>query len=500
MPLGQNLFFNRPVVKPDTVTVKDILTLKHFNAQYQVDPDTSDYYNCGDPTKAELLRKNVLDSVIRCGNSRAIDFNFFRDLYQQNERMVDTKEVWNMYDVEDDYNIMFQSAETASGAGLSFTATLLRDNHNSGGKRSFPARGFLLQDKDSMIMYSIEAKDDAIDYNHKLTLKPLSGTLVGSVKPYRKYLVVPARMVRGTSCPLITNEMPTTPWMQKVKPVRFRRDWEVEIDLLRGYQDQLQWTILYDKDGTKVNAWDSYQMIKAREGLQLALNMWAFTGNPVTNPDFIDGVTTLVIDDVHTGFYGYMPTLKYGGGNVLDYDMTQGLSVEGDLLPFLMSQEALKRTNSYTVLHGFNFMATLTKNVNTMIKLQGGANEGALFNRTNGNVSYNPVTSFEWLGKRLDFKLFEAIADERLMGSAYFNNIAIMTPNDGVVDTNGRAVRAVEFYQYGMNGETGGYWEETVDKRTTNLCEYMAGSVAQSEMMAFHCPGQHMLIQPIQRC
>lgn len=447
------------------------------------------------------MRKQIINRVIRCGDSAPVDLNFFRALYNgDNPQMVDSKEVHNVYDTEDDYNILFQSTETASSAGASFTATLLRDNHLGAGKKSFPARGFQLLDKENMVWYSIEAKDDSVDFSHKLTLKPHSATVVGTVKQHKKYLVVPARMVRGSSCPLVTNEMPSTPWMQKIKPVRFRRDWELEIDLLRGYNDQLVFTILYDNEGNEVDAWDTYQTIKAREGLQRALNLYAFTGNPVTNNDLIEGVATMVVDDVHTGFYGYLPTLKYGGGNVLDYDQANGLNLASDLQPFFLAQDALKRTKTYTIMHGLPFMASLTQGVNAMVRLQDGNNAAPAYSRNGGAVRYEGITSFEWLGKRLNFKLWDGLNDSRNFGSPYYDHVAIMTPGDGVTTKDGRNVPAIEFFQYGLNGETGGYDERVVDKRNTTLCEWLAGSVWQSEMMAFHCPGQHMLIQPIQRC
>lgn len=497
---GSALFESRPVYKPSVVSIKDALDLPAFNAMYQANALTTSANHCNDEVTKQMFMHNVVNNVIVCGGSKPVELDFFEKAFGVNTRSVDTKEVWNIYDTEADYNIYFEAEAAGATPGAAFNATLLRANHAKGGKYSYPEAGFSILDKENNVWYSVELVNKNADYGHVVTLKPQTN-VIGSVKKYKKYLVFPARFVGGFSCPLPTNAMPTVGYMQKVNPFRLRRDWHVKIDLLRGYTDKLRWTIIFDKDGKEIDAWDAYEADKARQDLQLARNILGFFATPITNADLINGTNVTMVDDVHTGFYGYLPSVKNGGGNVLDYDPSMGYNLQSDLEPFILSQEALKQSTTYTIRHGKAFKARMIDSANRMVRINGlGANVFPAFQRNGGALQKMEFDSYEYLGFKLIFQEWGALSDSRLLGGQYFENMAIATPIDGVKDRQGNTIPTIESFQYGMNGQTGDYYENMVDFRNTTLCEELKGSVMQSVMMVTHCPHKHILFNPIQTC
>lgn len=499
--LGSALFTPRPTCGSQPKTLTDALALPQFNAMYEGNLETSSTSNCSDASLREAWQRAIVHDTIRCGNSAKADIAFFENAFGWTERPVEAKEVYNRYDCEFDNNVYFAETSAASGANADFTATLLRANHSADGKASLPARGYSLLDVDNNVWYSIEAKNVDNDFGHVVTLRPYQNTTVGSVKKYKKYLVVPARLVGGYACPLPTNYMPQVGYLQKVNPFRLRRDWHVKIDLMRGYTNILRWTLMWDSEGKKHDAWDALQAAQARLDLQLTRNLLAFLATPINNTNIINGAGVTVVDDVHTGFFGYLPSLKYAGGNVLDFDPAVGYDLDADLEPFILSQDALKRSSAYNVRHGKAFLARLINRANKMVKMEGlGIDAFPAYERNGESLKKLQIKAYEWLGFTLMFNEWGALSDSRILGSQYMSNMGIMTPVNGVVDENGSAVPSIEFYQYGLNGQTGDYWENTVDMRDVTLCDEIKGSVSQSIMMAVHCPGQHILLNPVGMC
>jgi hypothetical protein len=495
-----SLIYANPVSGNQVATIQQALDLPAFNAMYQADVNRSSAKNCKDELFREAWRKKIVHDFIKCGGGEKIDYNFFMDMFGFTPQAVDAKEVFNVYMADDDQNVFFEHDVTATGAGQKFQVRLAKANHSNGGKSSYPTKGWSIVDKENNIWYSVEDKITTTDNGHVLELQPLQ-PIVGSIKKNKKYLVFPVRFVSGYSCPMPTNAMPQVGWMQSVKPFRLRRDWHVKIELLSGYKDVLAWTIMFDRDGNQIDAWDTYQAQAARQDLQLALNILSFLATPVTNTDLISGTGVTAVDDIHTGFYGYLPSIKYGGGNIMDFDPAQGFDLDINLRPFILQNDALKKGKRFSVTHGKSFGATLTDRANKMVRQEGlGAQLFPAFERNGESLKKLSINAYEWLGYNFAFKEWGALNDSRMLGSQYFDNMAIMTPLDGVVDKNNKSIPSIEFFQYGQNGETGDYYEKIVDYRDVTLCEELKGYVAQSVMMAVHCPGQHILINPVSGC
>ena len=56
-------------------------------------------------------------------------------------------------------------------------------------------------------------------------------------------------------------------------------------------------------------------------------------------------------------------------------------------------------------------------------------------------------------------------------------------------------------FLYGSGSKESGMFEEhNRDMRKINGCETLEGHVAETVMMAVHCPNQHILINPVMPC
>lgn len=474
-------------------TVKDVMDLPAFNAMYAVEEAG---VNCKDPLLGLAFQKQIVHDAIRAGGKN-IDLNFFFDMFGQKTINIETTRIFNRYLTDLDHNIYIEATAKGTAAGGAFTATILRENHSGNGKYSYPAKYYSLLDKDNGVWYSIEDVDTTTDYAHVMTLKPFDGTVTGELKPNTKYMVIPARFIGGDSTPHDTNAAVSAGYAQEVRPFRIRRDWAIKVRMLRGYADKLRFTLMWDTNGNKVDAWDAYEAQKAREDLRMALNVIAFIGTPITNADLISGAGATSVDDTHTGFNGLLPSLEFGGGKVVDFDPAVGFDLDSNLEPFILQQDTLKKTSRFLVRHGKSFKAGLNRRANRMVKYEGlGLNEWPAFQRNGEKITKLETSAYEYLGYIWDFSEWGALNDTRFIGTKKFDNMGIALALDGITDANtGAALPALEFYKYGAK-ETGDYEEYTTDQRSITRTEEINGWCADTIMMALHCPGEHLMFNP----
>jgi hypothetical protein len=506
------VFSNKPRFCTRQLSLDETLNLAKFNAMTESSLENSSASNitdqfaaaCGDPNLGTTFRKNVVHEVIYCGGKR-IELNFFREMFGSPERMVDTKRFWNHYICATNLNIYVAAKASATEAGGPVTFQVLKQDHGSAGTLNWAAKGYSLWDKDAMIEYIITDVDNSIPYANKVTMVPTDGTIIGSVKPNKAYLITPARRIGGESCQQVTNQMSTIGYSREVNFIRLRRDWKVAIDLLRAYRDKIQYPVIYDINGNPMDSWDVAEAMMAREGLQMALNLALWIGTPTTNQALISGAGA-IIDGDHTGFYGMLPSIKYGGGIVYDFPQSVGFDFEADGEPLFLWQDSQKRTTKFLVQHGLGFDFTKNDRSNKLVaRTQVGATVWEAYRRL-GALSGDNATEMAKLGINkykynsfeLDFSLWGALSDTRYAGSDYFSNLAVMIPQDGPTEA-GRPINPMEVYQYGQNGWTGDYEEFHVDNRKmTVACDTLQGYVAQSIAFAMHCPDLFMLLNPVQ--
>lgn len=501
------LFTNRPQFCQKPLTVDTILDLPTVMMNTEANPDTSSQARCGDPNLGTLIVKNLHHKYIRCAGKK-IDLDFMMQMYPSmgTPEMVDTKVYYDHYVCDINFNVYVANFAQATAAGQPFTFTLQRSNHGGNGTESYPAVGYTIIDKDNQIFYEITAVDKSVNFAHRVTVRPYNGSVQGTLRPNTAYLISPARIVGGCGCMVLTNSLSSIGYARKRNPIRVRRDWELCVDLLTGYENKLQFMIIYDKDGNPVDAWDIKQKREMREGIQAALNLLAFIGEPISNQSIISG-TGASVDSIHTGFYGLVPTLKYGGGNQYNYASDKGFDMEADGEPIFLYQDSRKQTKNFTVMAGLKFMFNIDDRVNNLVKRTDlGSNVWEAFREVGQTdadllrkIGKLGVSSYEYRGFGFDFKVMDSWSDYRYVGADVFNGMAIFAPQDGMgISENGNPIQPIEFTTYGQGQWTGRYEEHFIDYRNApGGCNNIGGWAAESMSMAVHCPDKFIIALPV---
>lgn len=487
-----------PQFRTKIATVMDVLDLEAFNVMEEANPNTCSANNCNNAALGTAFIKNVAREI-KAGGA-PIETNFFMEAFGSNNvgRSVESKEIYNRYVTDLDYNILASSSAQGTAPGAKTWITLLRAQHSGDGTKSYPAKGYILVDKDNNIIYQITDVDTTTAFAHRFELCPWDADVTVNIKQNVKYFVSPARPVGGFSVPSPTNDIQTIGYVQKLNPFRFRKDWKITLDLMRGYADIFRFQVKFDIQGKPYDAWDAYEAVRSRQDLQLNMNAVSLFCSPITNPLLLSGLD-VVTDGIHTGYYGLLPVLE-SSAQVIDFDPSVGFDLESDLEPFVLYQDSLKRCNRFMVKHGKAFKAGLVKKTNSMIKNEGQTlynfdmykrlGEGAI--EKYGIDSYN----LKSLNFMLNFMEWSALSDTRLIGSDKLNNLAIFLAEDGTVDLKtGNKVAPVEFFMYGMT-ETGDYIEAIINNWKIKGEETIAGNHAQSLMMAVHSPEMHLFANP----
>lgn len=489
-----------PQFQTKIATVRDVLNMEAFNTMYESDPSTSSGQYCNRADLGTSFIKNVVREI-KAGGA-PIDINFFMDAFGYTPRSVESKVIYNRYMTDLDYNILASAPAVGATPGASTWVTLIKALHSGDGSQSYPTTGYILMDKDNNIIYSITDTDTTTDFAHRFELTPWDADVTVNIKQGVKYFVSAARPVPGYSTPTPTNDLQNIGYVQQLKPFRFRKDWRVTLDLMRGYEDIFRFMTKFDYQGKPYDAWDAYEAVRSRESLQINMNAISMFASPITNPILLSGAD-VVTDGIHTGYYGLIPTLQ-SSAQVIDFDPSVGFDLESDLEPFVLYQDSLKRCNRFSVKHGKAFKSGLVKKTNSMIKTEGQTlfnfdmykrlGEGAI--EKYGIDSYN----LKSLNFMLNFSEWSALSDSRFLGSDKLNNMGIFIAEDGTVDLKtGAKVAPIEFFQYGMT-ETGDYIESVINEWKINGLEAISGNHAQSITMAVHSPEMHLIANPVLTC
>ena len=495
-----------PQFRTKIATVKDVLTMDAFNAMTEADANTCSANSCNNAALGTAFIKNVVRQIKAGG--KPIETNFFMEAFGYTPRSVESKEIYNRYTTDLDYNIIAAENVTGTAPGAPAKFQLLRAQHSGDGAYSYPVEGFTLTDKDNNIIYQITDVDTTTDFAHLVEVTPWDGDVTVSIKAGVKYFISPARPVPGCSEPAPTNNIQTIGYVQKLNPFRFRKDWSICVDLMRGYKDIFRFQIKFDMAGNPIDCWDTYEAVNSREALQLNMNAISMFASPITNPLLLSGAG-VVTDSVHTGYYGLIPTLQ-SSAQIIDFAPSKGFDLKSDLEPFILYQDSLKRTNRFLVKHGKAFKAGLIDSTNQMIRHDGlGVCNYEAYARTSGNSAEGKdiltkygIDTYHHKGLNffLDFSEWSPMSDSRLIGTDKLNNMGIFIASDGVNDAlTNQPVAPIEFFQYG-DCETGDYRESIINKFEVDGTERITGNHVQSIMMAVHSPEMHLLANPVTNC
>lgn len=495
--MANPIFSNQPKFAQKPLSVEGLLAMAQFDVIAETNPDTTSIARAlgTDSNLQTQWIANIVHELIHVGGKK-IDLNFFFDMFYTQEHLVKTKRLFNHYITDPDLNVYAAASRTGTG---SVTFQLLKQNHLNSGGYSYPATGYVLMDKDNMKYYYISNVDKTTPFAHKVTIEStVSSSEVITINENTAYLILPANLVGGYSEAQNINDMMSLGYTQQVNFNRIRKDWEVTIDLLRGTRDKAQFAYIYDKEGNPYDAFDLYEQQMAREDLRMMHNVLAFIGSPILNSALITGGGAIVDQD-HTGYYGLVPSIKYGGGILKPFSSSVGWDWESDFEPIYLYQDGLKRTNKFFGLAGTQFLVNMDYRGNKMVSRQNvGATMFEAYKRMGGGAETSleklGISKYEYRGAEVELKKWDSLSDRRFVGSDVWSNTLILIPGSGCTE-GGKEVSPLEFYQYGQNGWTGDYTEFFVDYRQTEKKEKVGGYCAQSLAMKVHCPQLFVLAQ-----
>lgn len=493
-------FTDQPQINNQYFSVGDAIDkLKAFNAVFEASKNGSSS-NCANPDDAAQWRKLVYDAVINTGGEM-MELDFFEKIFGGRTETIDAKKIHFRYNYDLDKNIVSAESKTAAGAGQSLQFLLHKSKHSGDGKYSMPVKDQQLYIYEDRQMVQITDVDKTTDYGHLITVKPFSPNYQIKIRQDKKMLIVPVRLVGGLDSHKPTTQYQSPGMTVGLRPFRVRTDWSMAVDLMKGYEDILQWAIMFDDAGNEVDCWEAYEKTKTRSDLKWAKNLLFFLGQKITNSDLIGAAGTAGKVSVdYSGFDGYFNTMHYGGGTVLDIDPNVGFDLESDFGAIMLRNDALKRTTEWVAIHGMPFKMGLIRNANEMFKQNTGACTFESFKRMGGDqadIKKLGVDSWEYLGHTIHFKQQSALSDSRGLGNYDFPHLSMFFPGNGLKDSKGRDVPAIQFFVPRGCAETGYLEEYDWDNRKIKGEETLGGYMAETIMSIIHAPFQHILVNPV---
>lgn len=470
--------------------VRDVIDqIPAFNLLFELGPDGS-VNNCDGSETGAQWRKFVREGVIQ-NMGRPIEVNFFEQIAGGENTEIDATQIFIKSNQDINLNIFAQTAPGVGAPGAAVTFTMARSLHAGNGKFSNVSEGGqLFIPEDGQWVY-VSAVNDTTDYAHQVTVKPFKADYAVNIRQGTNMMFNPTRPVGASSCPSPSVQWMSNGYIRGVQAFRYRSDWEVKLELDKAYQEVLQFAIIFDKNGKKMDSFEWKAKDDMRWNMRLDRNMKFFVGQKITNQDLI----TNVVDTKFPGFEGYEPTLKYGGGFLWQYAKSQGFSNNADLAPIMIRQDARKKSAEYLVMGGFPFMLSMENRFNADVQAFSGGCTFETFSRMGASmedIKKMGVKSYQYANATLHYKTFDVLSDERTLGSADYPYKAYMMPTQGLFDSNGRSVPAIEFFH--PKGYT--YQEFTRDNRVINGCETIAGYAVDTCMATTHEPDNHILITP----
>lgn len=497
-------FYNKPkYCTTPLVSVGDVFQqLDAFNALYQLKKGggIDQCRNMDNQMKATWMAF-VREGAIMCGGEPT-EFDFFERTFQGARKRAEATEVYVRYNCDRDFNIFSEQAADAVGPGQPVTFTLLRSLHSGDGKLSNVAVNGSIYIYEDLQWMRVTNVDKTVDYAHVITAVPFSQYYTASVRAKKKMMFTRVRMIDGYSCPVPSSAWSALGYVGKFTPFRFRADWEVEVDLLRPYQEMLRFALTYDLHGQAVDGFEMMEKTNARQEFQYNKNMQFFMGQKIDNPLLV-GSGLALRDNKYGGFDGYLNSVRFGGGYVQETDPTQGYDMGTDFEQLMIRQDAMKESNEFLVIAGFQFMMSMMRKNAENFKNAAGACTLETFLRRGMNlddITKLGIQSYKYMDYSLHFKKMGALSDTRSIGNYNMPNLAMMMPGVGLKDDKGEAVSPIEFFDAGGTPETGTYDEWEIDYRKVNGCEKIGGSITETVQMVVHCPRKHILLWPTMPC
>jgi hypothetical protein len=491
--------------KQQFFSVNDVTKeLEKFKLLYELNPATGSVNSCGDANKAANWRKYVRQEVINCAGT-PVELDFFEKIAGGKTEYIPAKNMYFKQNCDFDRNIYAKSSSVAAGPGQPATFQLLKSNHSLDGTASYAVKGYELFIYEDQQWVRIMDVDDSTPYAHLVTVRPKNKNYTVNIRANKKMLVSPAEQVGGyTKNSNFAGEWQTPGYIYQMTMVRLRVQWKQLIDLMKGYEDVLQFGIMFDNEGKEIDCWEYYKKIKAQENLKYAFNLQFFMGQKVDNPD----ITVTMSDSTYPGFDGYMPQVKYGGGINYRYDQQYGIDPYADLGAILLRQDSKKKIKEFVGLRALPFQMSFDKNFAKVAGSDPGACTFDTFRRmfpngaTSADVARLGVKSINMWNLTIHWKDFDALSDSRSIGNADMPYHAFLMPaGKNLKDSGGRQVPPIEYFSNKGCALDGGYEEHDYDARKEkDGGEEVGGWMAKTIGMVVHCLDSHIIFSPRKRC
>lgn len=479
------------------------------------------------PAQADAFIKNIVYNDLYVGGRKS-DINFMYRLGGGGKTQVKTKELWNRY-LTKKSNVVFFTATRSDVSGNGYVwATLTSSSHAQNGTLSQPFIGSQLKNKTTLQDFVVVDENKTVNWAHEIKLAPLSTGVTASVQANQPYFVSKSAYVGGVSTPIIANDIPDVGWMQYFRFATRRKDWNVAIDTLSGWKDDLRFSLMPTSDGKLEWSWLLYQQEEARYNLRLQHSVDLLLSNPITNTSLINNNNSIPnpnfpkipnIDGLRTGYYGLDPSIQFGGGLVFPYPKSTGFDFDRDGERIFARQNALMLSTGWLFVAGQMARYAMDRSA-TSLKSQQGV--GALLSEIYKNGSAKSleylddgadakptwqtelskwgITSYDYHGNEIDIKTLNALSDVYNIGSDELSYRTYCMPLQGVTHMNGGGAKSsIEVIQYGDNGYTGDYEEWFIDNRKQTVAtNTFQGWCQQSQSVMFHGMNLWMMLKGVE--
>lgn len=450
-------------------------------------------------------RRNFREGVVNIGG-RPSEIDFFRMMMGGTPKETDGTDLSIEYNSAIDFNIYAENDATGitgtiTGASYnsvvngSYTGpyavfTIAVDTYADNGTLSNINVGDQIYIYNDSKMVQVIKKDTTVNYAHAITVVPLDSTY--TIQIYGKQPMLPnhVQMVSGYSDAITSpphSEWETLGYIKTIQPFSLRTDWETPRDLEKAYKDIMQFPIIFDMvTGAEMESFDFKAMADGRERMIMSENMLFFTGETIANA----GLTGAAYTNKYNGFEGLLTTMFYGGGNIQQYDNSYGWDLDVDYMQIVFQNDALKKSTEYLMLGAKRFMWNLQRRSQDMFKNNSGACTFETFQHMGeglADLKRIGINSYMWGNNTLHLKEVSAWSDSRWVGNAYFSNMAIALPGDGLTDSKGNKVPPVEYYIPKGRRLSGMWTEDWRDHmKLSDKADKFSGTITHDVMMAVH--------------
>jgi hypothetical protein len=436
----------------------------------------------------------VKHEIINCGGEKSM-LDFMTNAFPMGgTTAIEAKNKYFKAQCAMNWNI--QAASPVSGiAGADVTFQLARKDHGPKGETSPVAVGQRLLLKNDNTPVEITAVNRTTPNAYLITVRPSPDYAI-TITANNPMMVLPAPQVNTNSCFTDNTRLPSGTHIYKMGMKSIRMGWMIPYDA-NLHCDVLQFAKGIDPNtGLQIDMWTTQAKEDARADMLLTKHTDFLFGVPSTDQTLIDNCIE--------GFQGLIPSIRYGGGNVMSWNPIYGLDIEVILSTIISQADQTKSFKEYFCTCGFQFYAQAQKALYKII----GNNPGACTYQTfmrNGAVDMNyveqyQIKSWSFLGYTFHFRVEGAFSDMRIVGSNNLNNTAVFYPSQRVKDSSGNDVPPIDIYTFTTPGYSGEFVDQVRDMFKINGCTEMQGDLMETYGMVTHCLKDWFLLTPKAAC